>query len=211
MRTSILLLALLAGCARHTGPDVLRLESAAYDRAFDAAVEAARKLGMPPSMRDRRAGVIETEPRIAGSLIEPWRVDNASLGQATDNTIASNRRVARFEFSVPGPVAAVPPAAEPDPLAAREPPLDLTTYVGELELRVRVFIERAYVPGTRRNTWSREMSSRATIVSPATGAPDADTEPFWTPVTRDLDYEHRLLAAVAETAPGAFFADPQVR
>ena len=46
---------------------------------------------------DMDEGVIETQPDIATSILEPWGNDNATLGQATENTLAFQRRRARFE------------------------------------------------------------------------------------------------------------------
>lgn len=192
-RALLAVLLTVTGCAGAHGPDVLTIDSARYGEAFDAAIEAGRRHGMTPMLRDRRRGVIETGPRAAGSLLEPWRTDNASLGQATANTIAYQRRRARFEFTAP---AYRPEPAGPDVLATGAPEMDLTDHQGSLELRVQVFVERMYAPGIRRGTWSRANTTRARIVSPSSG-PSADTGDFWTPITRDLDYERRLLAAVA--------------
>ena len=60
---------LLAGCHTSTGPDVLLLDSSQYAVVFDAAVAAARQDGMNPVLKDRRSGVISTEPAIAGSFV----------------------------------------------------------------------------------------------------------------------------------------------
>ncbi len=183
---------LAGGCSTGAGPDVLEIDSSAYGAAFDAAIEAARRDGMPPALRDRRSGVIETEPRYAASILEPWRTDNASFGKVMENTLAYQRRRARFEFTASGDQPALP-AGEPDLLATRTTRVDLTRHDGTLELRVLVFVERSYLPGGRRDTWTAAMSSRARIVSPSSGT---ETQAFWTPVSRDVAYEHRLLAEV---------------
>jgi len=137
---------------------------------------------MPPALRDRRSGVIETEAQIAGSVLEPWRTDNASAAQAVENTVAFQRRRARFEFT---------------PAGFQEPPRDLTKVPDDLELRVWVFVERASTPGLRRSTWTRSKTTTTQLV-----APEGDTGPApttsWTPVTRDVAYERRLLAAVQD-------------
>ena len=59
------------GCATSAGPAYLTIDSTAYAQAFDAAIAAARANDMPPALRDRRLGVIETTPSIAGSIPEP--------------------------------------------------------------------------------------------------------------------------------------------
>jgi hypothetical protein len=139
------------------------------------------------------------------SILEPWRDDNATLGQSLENTIAFQRRRARFEFA---PAGAAPPTADPtaDPTAEDDPQtgpdllgietrdLDLTAYDGDLELRVLVIVERAHTMGVRRSTWSRRSTTRAMIDAPAS---DGDIPAkFWTPVSRDEAFERRLLAAV---------------
>ncbi len=185
------------GCATSVGPAYLTIDSTAYAQAFDAAIAAARANDMPPAMRDRRRGVIETAPSIAGSILEPWRGGNASLDQAMENTIALQRRRARFEFT-PATIRDAAADGAPDLLGLSGPPPDLTSFEGAVELRVSVVIERAYSPGIRRSTWSSQGTSRAVITRPATD-PESATTPFWAPVARDTAFEQRLLALVAES------------
>jgi hypothetical protein len=201
----LLLIASLGGCAKGPGPDLLRIDAGSYPEAFDAAMEASRINGLPLALRDRRSGVIETEPAFAASILEPWRDDNATLGQSLENTIAFQRRRARFEFAPAG--AADDPQTGPDLLGIETRDLDLTAYDGDLELRVLVIVERAHTMGVRlviverahtmgvrRSTWSRRSTTRAMIDAPAS---DGDIPAkFWTPVSRDEAFERRLLAAV---------------
>ena len=187
----------LGGCATSQGPAFLTIQAEAYADAFDAAVEAAAVVGLTPTVRDRRSGVIETEPRIAGSVLEPWRTDNASFAQAMENTITFQRRRARFEFTPAGfrprePAEA--PLTGPDLFAQHDAEVDLSRLAGPLELRVWVYVERAYSPGIRRSTWTRARTTRTRIIL----ADDEKALPtqYWTPVHRDEAYERRLLAAV---------------
>ena len=189
---------LLGGCASSKGPDYLRVETGRYDEAFDAAMEAARHHDLAPTLRDRRGGVIETETSIAASVLDFWRGENASLDQAVENTVAFQRRRARFEFT---PVEDRPsPATNPRPDLFSGRTVDVGEIDGPLELRVWVIIERAYQPGVQRDTWSRRLTTIARIERPATD-PGAPTGPFWTPVARDPAFERRLLASV-QTALG---------
>ncbi len=193
----LLLCGLHSGCATSQGPDVLSIDSQTYPEAFDAAVEAARVAGLSPIVQDRRSGLIETEPRIAGSVLEPWRTDNASFTQTIENTITFQRRRARFEFA---PVIFQPdqspdaPLTGPDLFGTQEAEVDLTRHAGAIELRVWVYVERSYTPGLRRSTWTRAKTTRTRIV-PAEEE-EALGKQFWTPVHRDEAFERRLLAVV---------------
>lgn len=189
------------GCATSEGPAYLTIDSTAYAQAFDAAIAAARANDMPPALRDRRLGVIETTPSIAASFLEPWRGGNASFDQAVENTVVLQRRRARFEFT-PATIRDATVSGPPDLLGLAGPPPDLTAFEGAVELRVSVVVERAYSPGIRRSTWSSAGTSRAVISRPSTD-PESPTEPFWAPVARDTAFEKRLLAQVARslTAP----------
>ena len=60
------------GCSTSQGPDVVLIASGEYAQAFDAAVDAAINRGMKPVFLDRRSGVIESNPAVAVSVIDPW-------------------------------------------------------------------------------------------------------------------------------------------
>lgn len=189
----------LGGCAGGPdGPAVVTLSSAEYDAALVAAVDAARDYGLRISFQDERSGVIETEPGRAPSFLEPWDRSNRTFALAVENTLAYQRRRARFEFT---PRAfreqgiAQDASTGPNLLAATSEPLDLTKFDGDLELRVWVYLERSHVPGIRRSTWTRRHTTRTEIIDP----PPAEQESrrtTWTPVSRDPDLERELLAAV---------------
>ena len=208
MLALVMLLAALAGCTSD-GPAFLTVEPGGYDRAFDLAVEAAREAGMTAMLRDRRGGIIETDARIAGSVLEPWRTDNDSFGQALENTMSFQRRRARFEFV---PAGFIEPMIDPDaPLVGADPssgvgpPFDLTEYDGPVELRAWVYVERAHRPGLRRSTWSRRQSEY--VIDPQqqdeprvdnVGVRRGGRQTSWTPIDRDQAYERRLLAVVED-------------
>lgn len=170
-----------------------------YELAFDSAIEVARSHGMRPAFMDRRAGIIETEPVIAGSLLEPWYGDNADFNQVIRNTVARNRYRARFEFTRAGfkPRTAgeeIPPV---DILGVTNEDWDLTEGDGELNLRAWVFEERGHSVGQRRNTWTF-IGTSYTYKVPVEGNWDENQVFFWTPTTRDRPAERRLLAEVSE-------------
>lgn len=192
MATGLLAMGMwLGGCRQSAGPEMLAISGPQYALAFDAAVDAARAQGMPATLRDRRSGVIETESRIAGSLLEPWRTDNASLNQTLENTLALQRRRARFEFTPLG----LNPASDQVPTQPSEPHLDLSQHEGDLVLRVWVFVERAHNAGLRRSTWSRSKTTISQLAVPE-GESGLPAGQFWTPVARDLAYERRLMEQV---------------
>ncbi|MHC4948343.1 MAG: hypothetical protein ACYTG1_08785 [Planctomycetota bacterium] len=195
---------LAGGCAAKpapTAPPPLVIDAGRYDEAFDAAAEAARREGLVTAVRDRRGGVIVTEPRIASSLATPWGTHGEPFGQTLENTLVFQRRRARFDFTPRGADALGLPSpddriGEADLIALDAPPLDLTAVTGALELQVRVVLERAYKPGLRPDTWTRSMSTRTEIIEPGPDGQPKALENFWIPVTRDLAAETRLLAAV---------------
>ncbi|MCA9295770.1 MAG: hypothetical protein KC983_04620 [Phycisphaerales bacterium] len=188
------------GCSRHDGPVVLNIDAGRYDEAFDAAIAAARDAGLTAEFLDRRGGIIETEPHVASSLLEPWAGDKASLGQAVEHTMGVHRRIARFEFE---PVAFARMQADdavltgPAVVTGDLDAVDRTAYTGPIEIRIWVFLEELSRTGQRPSTWSRQMTSQFT--QPATEGDDAPLpRQWWTSTSRDPDFERRLLAAVAQ-------------
>ena len=191
--------AVWSGCAGGAGPEVISVPANEYQLAFDSAVEVARNHGMRPAFLDRRAGIIETEPVIAGSLLEPWYGDNADLSQAMRNTIARNRYRARFEFTRAGfkprtTDDGIPPV---DLLGVTNDDWDLTAGDGPLDLRAWVFEERGHSVGQRRNAWSF-IGTSYTYKVPVEGNWEENQVFFWTPTTRDRPAERRLLAEVRD-------------
>ena len=187
------------GCSsRVSGPDVIVLDSQNYASVFDAAVAAADADGMKPVLLDRRGGVIATNPAVAGSFLEPWKPKPSTARQGLENTLAQQRRTARFEFV---PVMREVVVGEHDveelvgPDLLSSTGLDLTTYSGPMELRVWVYVDRKYTQGIRRGTWSLKQES-TTKVLPADPPWEQVPGSFWMPVTRDVARERDLLASV---------------
>ena len=195
----LLLISALNGCAGSAGPDVLDIPHDRYEQAFNTAVDVSRDHGMQAVVRDRREGLIETDPVITGTILEPWYQDTADFSQGVDNTLSQYRMKARFEFLPQGFVesTAGEPGAGPDLLGTSMPARDLTTSDEPLELRVWVYRERKHTIGQRRSTWTRRLKSTARH-----GRVDETWEDvpqsFWTPDSRDEAAEHRLLAEIAD-------------
>ena len=190
------LLSLNWGCAGAQGPEVLSIPSGKYELAFDTAVEVARSRGMQPVLLDRRTGVIETDPVIAGTILEPWYQDTADFAQGIDNTLSQYRMKARFEFMPAGMLQDSKAESGPDLLGIASSPIDLTTTDRAIELRVQVFRERRHTVGQRRHTWSRRMNSR-TLHGVDDETWESSNTVFWTPESRDDAAERRMLAEVA--------------
>ena len=192
------LISTLSGCAGAAGPDVLNIPGDRYEQAFDTAVAVVRSHGMQPVVRDRREGVIETDPVLAGTILEPWYGNTSDLAQGVDNTLSQYRMKARFEFLPRGFIESSGVAAGegPDLLGVSMPPRDLANSPEPLELRVWVYRERKHTVGQRRSTWTRIARSRAEHES---HDPLWEETPgaFWTPVARDEAAERRFLAEIA--------------
>jgi hypothetical protein len=198
----------LTGCGegiKSSPGSSLGLAGLQYDICFEEVIQIASDSGMPAIVRDRAGGLVETSPRLCGSVFEPWRQDNADFGETIENTIALQRRRARFEFV---PANFVPPPlsdpsvldGSPLPGSTNDTLFDLRSYEGVLELRVWVYIERAFTPGLRNGTWSRSQLSfssdplapeRLKLESGAT----VDLS-RWTPLRRDTAYEQRLVEVI---------------
>jgi hypothetical protein len=193
----LLLAAFAAGCAGSRGPDLVTISGSEYDLAFATAVDVVRGMGMPAELIDRRTGVLETEYRTAGTIVEPWRSDSSTLGGAIESTINHERRKARIEFT---PVrfeeraAAENQLTGPDLVGERVEVVDLTGYDGRIEVRAWVQIERSTAIGRRRGDWTRRSTTVA--IDPNSGLGRAQT--FWTPVTRDSALERRLLRQIED-------------
>ena len=194
----------LAGCAAPPVPPVLAFDRADYDRVFDAAIESAREDGLEPVVADRGLGVIETTPRAAGSVVEPWRTDNDGFEEMLAHTVNFERRRARFEFVPQGFAAPVP-----DPQAAALGPaipgsdraeqrFDLEKAGGRIELRAWVFVDRAFLPNQSFGRWTLGETRYSSDPTQARRPDDPGTviDTQWTPIGRDEPYEQRLMRRI---------------
>ena len=178
-----------------------------YERAFEAALDAASRDGLEPVVVDRSLGIIETDSRAAGSFLEPWRTDNAGLADTMSHTVNFERRRARFEF-VPEPFDAAigdpattiaGPALPGSERAERR--FDLETWKGPVQMRTWVMVDRQFRPNQRFGTWSLRASSYSVdpLAAPDPKDPTTRAPTEWTPTGRDVQYERRLTARVMES------------
>ena len=147
------LVILLGGCAKETTPPAsFRITSAEYDAYFDAARETLRDYRFDLDRVDARSGVITTQPVAAAGWATPW-IDHASTsGQATNDLIHRNRRLATVRFAQ---VDAATGVARPvDPVSD-----DLRGFVGTIEVSVSVVLEEVYRAGRRVSPTSIRLSS----------------------------------------------------
>jgi len=201
----------LAACTTEPVAPVLAMTHADYGRVFDAALEAARAEGLEPVVVDRELGVIETLPRTAGSVVEPWRTDNAGFDDMMAHTVNFERRRARFEF-VPDTFVMEPPRmdtrSDGAPVAGSdraEARFDLLHHDGSIEMRTWVYVDRGFVANRRIGHWTL---GEATVANDPTKAQSPDDESTriatdWTPIGRDVPYEQRLMGRIR-----AILADP---
>jgi hypothetical protein len=70
-----------------------------YDALWEAAIGAARWRGFRPDRIEYRSGVLVTYPLVSQQLFELWRRDTPNLIDQTENTLATVRRIIRFEIN----------------------------------------------------------------------------------------------------------------
>lgn len=200
------------GALSSDSPRVVTLAPSQYSEAFDAATSAARAMGYETDVVDRSSGIIETRPRHAGGLFEPWRIDNSGPEDAAANTVAHRRRKIRIEFT---PVGLVLAAGEPDPVL-RGPAIpgstqaqerfDLQTTSSPIEMRVWVYWERSFREGFKPSSYSGALATKWS--DPLTAKPaESQDESIrdrgqWTPVGRDRAYEATLTDRIAGSLAG---------
>jgi hypothetical protein len=192
------LFTICTGCASTSdGPGVLVIDSTQYAAAFDAAANVVRADGMKPAVMDRRGGTIHTDPAAAGSIVEPWKPKASSARQALENTMTLQRRTARFEFRPAGAeeLLGTEDGVLTGPALLSDSGIDLTNYVGSIEIRVWVYVDRQYKRGIRRGTWSLSTETISKEI-PADSRWEQSPSWFWTPMTRDVARERALLAGV---------------
>lgn len=187
---------LLGGCAQAPAVTANPIEITAgeYDRVFDASIQALRDMRFTVDRKDRRFGVVTSQPLIASSAIEPWHRDNTSSRQVIQSTLHLQRRIVRVELA----------QADPSPGARAE----------AYRMSVQVQIERRYDPPAELNTALIGASSfrdvRKQLVKQTTEAGVEKSR--WANVGRDEQLEQRLIARILNAAtrvPDPAPAEPQ--
>ena len=195
---------MLVGCATDpTGASFVTVPHARYDEAFDLACTVARAEGLVPEISDRRTGTIETKPRLAGSVMEPWEWTDLTTGDVVEGTLALERRRARFEFVPTGfrpepPQGTVPLAGPVLPGSSRGEGADVEKLTVDLELRVTVSVERQFRPGFQRSSWTCSLGSFYKDVSIVDDPRAPRDLSMWTAVARDERFERLLIDRIAQ-------------
>lgn len=92
-----------------TGPASITVQHRSFEKLWTAAEDTAREFGFRPDRKDRRAGILTTEPVTSKQICELWRRDTGNASQAAQNSLDSYRRSIRFDFTkIPGGYALVP-------------------------------------------------------------------------------------------------------
>lgn len=185
----LIVAALLAGgCSRPfftEAPNPVEIDAREYARVYDAAIEVLRDYGFRVNREDARFGRITTYPLDSPTVVEPWRGDNTTAGQAWQSTLSHLRRTVRIFI---------------DPRTQADAPDDGSQAIRPeaYSLRVEVLLENRQLP-TRRliPAQGRGMFSRLDAVPPRwreRGIGSSD----WQPLGRDPYLEDRLARAIIE-------------
>jgi hypothetical protein len=70
-----------------------------YEELWQACIEAARYRGFQPALLDYREGILTTDPVVSKQIFEPWRRDVVTLRDQVESTLATMRRIVRFEIT----------------------------------------------------------------------------------------------------------------
>jgi len=194
------------GCTSRNQIADLRLDSADYDQVFDTTKDALRSAGYLLDRVDRRFGIITSQPRDAGSVLEPWRDITATPAQALDASFNYEHRILRINFIPASGTTRTPPtqADTPAPIAQIEPQpqtttTDITSYEGTLRIDVQAIIERAHHPGRRIETTSLRKSSYTIDPSLAKRGIPAK---FWEVIARDPYQEQDIMKRIVKRSQG---------
>lgn len=184
-------------------PTVLSIAAASYPEAFRAAHATLSDAGFRPELEDRDGGLIESRPLPGGSLLEPWAWADGDPWNGLADTVAWQRRVARFEFvPLEFRTADAGEVDRPD-LPGMTAPRDLARHDGPIEVRVWVFVERAFKPDLRRSDWTFQLTTTASNPK-RTGSSETGGDPSrWTPIGRDPALEVRLRDRLGERLASA--------
>ncbi len=80
-------------------PAVATVQHDDYDRLWEACRQTARWRGFQIDRADYRNGLLVSRPLISKQLFEVWRRDTMRVSDMAESTLATIRRIVRFEIS----------------------------------------------------------------------------------------------------------------
>ncbi len=148
----------------------IEVQTAEYDRVYEASVEVLRDYRFRLARQDRRFGRITTEPMTAASSLEPWHKDAVTKAQTDENTLNHQRRTVSVFIE---------PEGETD----------------RYRLRVVAEWQRRQHPPQLLHTaafaharYGRHGAGARTVTTES-----GERRSFWRPMGRDADLEQRLV------------------
>lgn len=126
------------------------LEAGAYAAprgVFEVARETLRDNGYMLERVDAVSGVITTRPKTTAGIATPWHSDQSTFEQELSDFANRQQRIVRITFA---PVGRTQHELAPD---------DLRATAGQIDMTVRVVVERLNRPGRKVDTTSVRMSS----------------------------------------------------
>jgi hypothetical protein len=70
-----------------------------FDHLWNVCADVARDRHFVIDRRDYRGGVLTTEPLVSAQFFEPWRRDALTAEAVAESSLATIRRIIRFEFT----------------------------------------------------------------------------------------------------------------
>ena len=96
----------LIGCTDKHQPqwDAVAADNASFDEVWDACLASLEDRGLQVDLRDRRFGLIVTEPTVGKQFFEFWRNDTAALDDLLNSSLHTIRRVVTLRIAKHGPM-----------------------------------------------------------------------------------------------------------
>jgi len=170
------------------------VDAARYDAVYHAAVDVLRDRGFVVDRQDYRFGTVASEPLGAGTLVEVWRPNHATMNTALNASLNDHRRTVILTLA---PLD--PPAADPADAAA-EPGTPTTATPRFYWLDVEVVIERRQDPRRRVGGAARGGAVSYLSATPVELTRRGITGTYWLPVGRDTALEQELAVEVLQRA-----------
>jgi hypothetical protein len=151
-----------------------------YDELWEACIEAARYRGFRPDRLNYREGILTTQPLVSKQIFEVWRRDVVTIGDQVESSLATERRIIRFEIS-----------RESDS-AFRCVPKVLVEHYAAAERRITA-IQRYREAFSITNVQGSKERDRGLDIPPE----------YWYVTARDAAMEKQLAAAIESRVRGA--------